>query len=98
MAGRFWLTLWAIGVFFAVSPAWGEPVSLLLEKAIYTEETKGDLDEAIGIYQKIIADNKGRRFRVAKAYYRLGACYLKKGDNIKAEETFKELLIRFPDQ
>ena len=35
-------------------------VSTLLEKGIYAEETKGDLDEAISIYQKIVDKNTGK--------------------------------------
>jgi hypothetical protein len=78
------------------SSVWGDSVSTLLEEGIYAEETKGDLDEAISIYKKIIDENEGNRINIAKAYYRLGTCYLKTGDEEKAIETFKKILNRFP--
>src|SRR5690242_9629086 len=34
------------------------PPSELLEKGIYTEETKGDVDAAIAIYQQLISEAK----------------------------------------
>jgi len=70
----------------------------MLEKGIYTEETVGNLDGAIEIYQKIITDDKADRPYVAQAHYRLGMCYLKKGDQAKAHEAFRKILTTFPDQ
>jgi hypothetical protein len=75
--------------------AWGDTVSTLLEEGIYAEETKGDLDEAITIYKKIIDENAGNSANIAEAHYRLGTCYLKTGDETKAIEMFKELLTGF---
>ena len=63
------------------------PASVLLEKGIFNEETKGDLAAAIGIYRQIIEDDKANRKYVAEAHYRLGLCLLKKGKKEqKAEE------------
>ena len=80
------------------SSAWGNTVSTLLEEGIYAEETKGDLDEAMTIYQKIIDENAGNSANIAEAYYRLGTCYLKRGDDARAIEMFKELLTGFREQ
>lgn len=75
--------------------AFGETVSALLEEGIYAEETKGDLDEAILIYHKIIDENTGNSADIAEAYYRLGTCYMKAGNDAKAIVTFKKLLTGF---
>jgi tetratricopeptide (TPR) repeat protein len=75
-----------------------ESSSVLLEKGIYAEETAGNLDEAMGIYQKIIADEQANRQAAAQAYYRLGKCYQKKGDNAKAVELFQKLIVQYPEQ
>jgi hypothetical protein len=71
---------------------------MLLEKGIYAEETAGNLDEAIGIYGKIVAEARENRKFVAQAYYRLGQCYLKKGDRSKATEAFERLIAEYPEQ
>ncbi len=49
----------------------------LLEKAIFTEETVGDLKAAIKIYEQIVAQAEANRSHVAQARYRLGMCHLK---------------------
>jgi len=93
-----WFLISLVLAGIAVSQARAEPASVLLEKGIYAEETKGDVNEAITIYQKIVAETEANRPSVAEAYCRLGICYLKKGDKTKAAETFKTLLSRFPEQ
>lgn len=98
MPRKLFVILWLISILAFSSSVWAETVSTLLEKGIYAEETKGDLKEAISIYQKIIKDNNSNRINIAKVYYRLGSCYLKTGDNTKAIEIFKELMARFPEQ
>src|SRR5881409_3421907 len=55
-----------------------------LEKAIYTEETKGDLTGAIQLYQKIVADPAADRSLAAQAQLRLGLCQLKLGNKTQA--------------
>ncbi len=87
-----------MAVLLAVTPAWGESTPVLLEKGIFAEETSGDLDKAITIYEQIISENNASRSYVARAYYRLGACYLKKGDGVKAAQAFKDLIDHFQDQ
>lgn len=98
MIRRIYFTLLVIALLSISSSVWGDAVTTLLEEGIYAEETKGDLDEAISIYQKIIDGNEGNPANIAKAYYRLGTCYLKTGDGAKAEEIFKEILARFSKQ
>jgi len=70
-------------------PAGAEPVAVLLEKGIYTEETAGDLDGAIKIYQQIVDQASSNAAWGAEASYRLGGCYLKKGDTTNALAAFR---------
>ena len=52
--------------------------SELLEKGIYSEETKGDLDAALQLYQQVVAEAKTGEALAAQAQYRLGVCHYKK--------------------
>ena len=89
---------------YAVSPkvvktasAKGRSPRVLLQKAIYAEETEGDLDKAIELYRQTI-DRAGRIQRIAaQATYQLGMCYLKKGQKKKAAEYFG-LVSNYPTQ
>jgi hypothetical protein len=72
--------------------------SVLLEKAIYTEETLGNLNEAIGIYQQIAAAAETNRATAALALYRLGMCYQKGGRMEDAQAAFTKLSKSYPEQ
>ncbi len=72
--------------------------AVLLEKGIYTEETLGDLDAAIKVYQQIVDVAKANRQYAARAQYRLGMCYLKKGDKADARRAFGELVATYPQE
>jgi carboxyl-terminal processing protease len=69
-----------------------------LEKAIYTEETKGDVKEAIQIYQQIVDDARADRSLVAQAQLRLGLCQLKLGNKPQAISALERLTQEFPDK
>ncbi len=100
----------AVAVLFAsssVSPAGAaqdspaptaSSLSELLEKAIFTEESVGDLDAAIEIYQTILAEAEASRPYVAQAQFRLGMCYLKQGKEDKAAAALQRVLTNFPKQ
>jgi tetratricopeptide (TPR) repeat protein len=79
-------------------PSFAAPLSELLEKGIYSEETKGDLDGAMKLYEQIVAEGKGGQAVAAQAQYRLGVCYYKKKDYAKASATFEKLVKDYPDQ
>jgi tetratricopeptide (TPR) repeat protein len=72
--------------------------SVLLEKAIYTEETLGKLIDAINIYKQIIDASDTNRTIGALALYRLGVCYRKKGDETEAFHAFSSLAQLYPEQ
>lgn len=72
--------------------------AVMLEKGIYNEETAGDLDAAIKIYQQIVTEAQANKKYAAQAQYRLAMCYLKKKENAQAITALKEVVASFPDQ
>jgi len=74
------------------------PASQALGKAIYTEETAGDLDAAMKLYQQIAEQAQAERPAVAEALLRLGNCQLKKGRQAEAIAQFRKVLADFADQ
>ena len=75
-----------------------QTMSDLLEQAIFKEETVGDLDAAIKIYEQIVAEAKANRSYAAQAQYRLGMCYLKQGRKDHSAAAFRKLIEQFPKQ
>jgi len=72
--------------------------SELLEKGIYAEETKGDVDAAITFYQQLIAQAKVIESLTAQAQFRLAQCYLKKNKTAEANAAFEKLIHDFPNE
>ena len=68
-----------------------------LRAAIEKEEVDGDLQGAIDLYRKIIADHGGNRAVAAKALLRLGGCHEKLGQT-EARKAYERLLAEYPDQ
>ena len=90
-----------IGLVVVLAPAnlaWPESASVLLEKAIYTEETVGDLDAAIDLYEKTIEEAEANRAYAAEALYRLGMCHAKKGETAPAQRAYRKLIERYPEE
>ena len=69
----------------------------LLEKGIYTEETRGELLAAAEIYKQIVDDSSAPRGLAAQAQLRLGMCELKLGNKRKAISVLERLTQEFPD-
>ena len=74
------------------------PLPELLEKAIFTEETVGDLDAAMELYEQIVARTDADRSYGAQAQYRLALCLLKKGNSDDAVSALRKLAAEFPRQ
>ena len=82
----------------AFSPmVFAQSASELLEKGFYAEETEGDLDAAIGIYERIVEDDDANRTYIARAQFRLGVCYMKKGMEEEAAAAFLKVVERYAD-
>jgi hypothetical protein len=89
----------ALAVTFAGAPtARGQSLGELLQKGIYTQETLGDVDAAIGIYRQVLTAGKEARAYAAQAQYRLGLCYLQKGDQQEAAKAFEKVIEEYADQ
>ncbi len=80
------------------APAMAQSAADLLEQGIYTEQTVGDLSAAIEIYSRVVEDAEGNRPHIAQAQFRLGMCYLKKGDDAEARTALDQLIRNFPEQ
>jgi tetratricopeptide (TPR) repeat protein len=80
------------------SAVFAQESSVLLEKAIYSEETLGNLSEAISIYQQIVGKADTSRNTAALALYRLGMCYRKSGNEDQARAAFNRLAQQYPEQ
>ena len=88
--------LLAVGLLSSAAPA--KTVSVLLQEGLYAEEIEGDLDAAIKIYEQVISESKETQRAAAQATYRIGMCFLKKGEKAKAAEQFRNLISKFPEQ
>jgi hypothetical protein len=93
-----WAAVAAIAAMAVAAPARGETTSVLLEEGIFKEETAGDLDGAIRVYQRIVDDAQANRKFIAQALYRLGSCLLKKGQDEAAAAALRRLIAQYPEQ
>ena len=75
-----------------------EKASVLLEKGIYTEETRGDPSAAIPIYEKVLAETQVDRQVMAQAHLHLALCYRKLKQDTKARELLKQFVQQYSDQ
>jgi hypothetical protein len=75
-----------------------ESPAVLLQKGIQAEQSAGNLDEAIKIYQQIIKEAKANREYIAQAQFRLGMCLMKARREAEATAAFEKLMTDFPEQ
>jgi tetratricopeptide (TPR) repeat protein len=90
------VALTALGLAPALPARAAESPSVLLQKGIYAEETEGNVDAAIKIYQQIASEAAATRAIIAQAQYRLAVCYQKKGDKEQAIKLLEELVQQSP--
>jgi len=69
----------------------------LFEKALYAEEMKGDLAEAVKIYQQVLKENPGNRQVSARALLHIGMCYEKLGSE-QARQAYQDVIGKYSDQ
>ena len=69
----------------------------LFEKALYLEEAKGDIQEAIDLYLIIVAEYADSREIASKAQLHIGLCYEKLGKS-EAVKAYELVLKNFADQ
>jgi len=70
----------------------------LLEQGLYSEQTKGDVDAAMKLYQQVVAEAKAGQAVAAQAQYRLGMCYHKKKNYAEATAAFEKVIRDYPEQ
>jgi Tol biopolymer transport system component len=68
----------------------------LFQKALAKERAEGNLEEAISLYKKVIAEAKDEAL-AAKAQLRIGFCYEKLGLN-EAQKAFQKVVDNYPAQ
>ena len=86
-----------LSLLLAAVPVAAATPSELLQKAIYTEETVGDVDAAIKLYEQVVAEGKTAQDAAAQAQYRLALCYEKKGSDADAKAAFEALIENYPN-
>lgn len=71
----------------------------LFQKALAKERGEGNLEEAISLYQKVIAETKDESL-AAKAQLRIGICYEKLGQKKAklAQNAFQKVIDNYPGQ
>ncbi len=74
-----------------------ETAKEIFEKAVYLEETKGDLEKAIAAYDRIIKEFPDERAIAAKAQLHIGLCYEKLGLK-EAQKAFQNVIDKYPEQ
>ena len=94
------LTL-AIGALTALlaapAPAQDKTAAERLEKAIYTQQAKGDLDAAIQMYRDIVNSSTDQRQFAAMAQYRLVMALIQKGDLVDAQREMQHLAFNYSE-
>ncbi|MCJ7716871.1 MAG: tetratricopeptide repeat protein, partial [Anaerolineales bacterium] len=88
--------IWCLGTMIIVNGQ-EKQAEQLLSEAIYQEEVNGELDEAIKTYQLIIKQYPENRKVAAEAYFHLGMCYEKMG-NQEAKKAYQEILQKYGEQ
>ena len=69
----------------------------LYQSGIYKEDVEGKLEEAIAIYQQIIEKFPNDGPVAAKAWFHMGQCYEKLG-NQEAQKAYQQVLSNYSDQ
>ncbi|MGW8317508.1 MAG: tetratricopeptide repeat protein [Bacteroidales bacterium] len=69
----------------------------LFEKALYAEEVKGDIQEALELYQQVLDENPDNRQLGAKALLHKGICYEKMGSQ-QARQAYQEVINKYTEQ
>ncbi len=87
-----------IGLFLTFNALFSqETAGQLFEKALYLEEAKGELQQAIDFYQKILDQYVENREVAAKAQLHIGICYEKLGKQ-EAQKAYRRVIEEYADQ
>ncbi len=97
-----WLSLFALVLAVSLLPAGqtaqkSQSADVLLGAALHQEEVEGNLEAAIKIYQKLLADFPGNRPLAAQAHFRIGMCYEKLGRE-GAQKAYQTVIQDYGEQ
>ena len=81
----------------ALSGSMQQSADQLYQSAIYKEDVEGQLEEAIAAYQEIIKKFPDEDPVAAKAWFHMGLCYEKLG-NQEAQKAYQHVLSNYADQ
>ena len=84
-------------VFFGGQCALAQSGYNLFQKGLVQERVKGDLDEAIKFYERIVVKFPENRPMVAKALLHIGLCYEKMGKQ-EAQKAYQRVIEEYPRQ
>ncbi len=86
------LILTMVGLFLSNTEIFSQQAAdQLYEKALYLEEARGELQQAIDLYQEIIKQYPGNRQVVAKSLLHAGFCYEKLGLK-EAQQVYQRVI------
>jgi Tol biopolymer transport system component len=69
----------------------------MFEKALYLEEARGELQQALDMYLRILKDFPGDRDVRARSQLHIGLCYEKLGLK-EAKQAYQKVIADYPDQ
>ncbi len=90
-------TIILLSLLLGCNQASSQTAEELLPKAIQLEEVKGELEQAIRVYQTIVEKYPGNRAIAAQAYIHMGRCYEKLGKQ-DAQKAYNMVLSDYADQ
>lgn len=91
-------SLTALTAVSSMAVAQEETPAQLLEKAIYQEQTVGDLQSALELYQQIVKQHEQNQKIAAQAKLHIGLIHVKLGENAQAAAVIQDLADQFPGQ
>jgi len=74
-----------------------QPAGALFEKALFTEEVKGNLPEAIELYGEVLDASPDNRQLAAQALLHMGFCYEKLGSE-QARKLYSQVISKYSEQ
>ena len=89
--------IFLLAVVLPASGAKAKSASVLLQEGLYAEETEGNLNAAIKVYERVLKDFPKSRAQAAEALLRIGLCYEKLGKQ-EAQKAYQRLIKEFADQ
>ncbi|MBN2415653.1 PD40 domain-containing protein [bacterium] len=88
--------VFVIMVFIAGSAA-SQEAGRVFEKALFLEESSGDILQAIALYDRIVREFSSEPGVAAKAQLHIGICYEKMGKS-EAVKAYETVITRFPGE